>query len=79
MEAWLPPPVFAPWIGAVQLPLYVGQDIEGFGLLSGLPPLVVVVVRAVGSGMIIGETCLHSKHLLLQLFSHKRNGCLLLN
>jgi len=61
--------------------LYVGQDIEGFGPWSGLPPLVlvIVVVGAVGLRMIVGGTYCHFKHLLLLLFSHKRSGCLLLN
>ena len=85
METWLPPLGFALLIGAAQLPLCAGQGIERSGPLSGLPSLVVIVVvvvivvGAVGPGMMIGGTCLCPKCLLLQLFPHKRSGCLLLN
>ena len=69
------------------MPSYIGQDIEGFGLLLGLPLLVVVVVvvvvvvivEAIGPGIMIGGTCLCSKYLLLQLFPCKRSGRLLPN
>jgi len=53
--------------------LYVGPDTEGFGLWSGLPPLVIVVVAVavvvvvgvVGPGMMIdGGTCCRPKRLL---------------
>ena len=56
MEALLPPLGFAPLIGAVQWPSYVGPDIGGFGPSLGPPPVVVVVVGAVDSGMIVGGT-----------------------
>ena len=65
MEAWLPPLGFAPSIGAVRWPLYVGLGIEGFGPSSGPPPVVVVV----------GGTCRRPKRLLLRWwFPRTRSG-----
>ena len=71
MEAWLPPLGFAPSIGAVQWPSYVGPDIGGFGPLSGPPPVVVVVVvvGAVDPGVIVGGTSRRPKRLLPLLWS----------
>ena len=69
MEAWLPPLMSAPLIGAARSPSCAGRGIKGFGPLSGPLPLVVVVVAvvvgAVGPRMMIGGTCLCPKHLLL--------------
>ena len=80
MEAWLPPLRFAPWIGAVQWPSYVGPDIGGFGPLSGPPPVVVVVVGAVDPKVIVGGTSRRPKRLLLLLWSPRvRSDCLLLS
>ena len=84
MEAWLPPLGFAPLIGAIQWPSYVGPDIGGFGPSLGPPPVVVVVVvvvvGAVDPGMIVGGTCCRPKRLLLRWsFPRTRSGRLLLN
>ena len=91
MGAWLPPLGFAPSIGAVQWPSYVGPGIEGFGPWLGPPPLVVVVavvvviivvvIGVIGSRMMIdGGTCCCPRCLLLQLlFPCMRSSCLLLS
>ena len=81
MEAWPPPLGFAPLIGAVQWPSYVGPNIGGFGPSSGPPPVVVVgVVGAVDPGVIVGGTSRRPKCLLLLLwFPRMRSGRLLRN
>ena len=79
MEAWLPPLEFAPLIGAVQWPSYVGPDIGGFGPSLGPPP-VVVVVGAVDPGVIVGGTSRRPERLLLLLWSPRmRSNRLLLS
>ena len=81
MEAWLPPLEFAPLIGAVQWPSYVGPDIGGFGPSLGPPPVVVVVVvGAVDPGVIVGGTSRRPERLLLLLWSPRmRSDRLLLS
>ena len=82
MGALLLCPGFFPLIGAVQLPLCVGQGTKGSGPWLDLLLIVVVVVAVVAEtadpGMIISGTCCCSRSFLHLFFSRIRSSRFLL-